>query len=102
MLNAFPSKNHISDTISLVTIIEGKHKLDLEKKMIVFGSYALVYSGITNDNKPRAVLAIALRRSNNNGRYYFMSLYSSKRIHRYKWEELPISEHIIKRVEALV
>ena len=101
MLNAFPSKNGMSDTISPATIIEGKPKLDLEKNMIVFGSYALVYSGTTNDNKPRAVPAIALRRSNNNGGHYFMSLHSGKRIHGYEWEELPIDEHVIERVEAL-
>ena len=101
MLNAFPSKNGISDTISPATIIEGKPKLDLEKKMINFGSYALVYSGTTNNNKPRSVPAIALRRSNNDGGHYFMSLHSGKRIHGYEWEELPIDEHVIERVEAL-
>ena len=81
MLNAFPSKNGISDTISPATIVEGKPKLDLEKKMIVFGSYALVYTRTTNNNKTRAVPAIALRRSNNAGGHYFMSLHSGKRIH---------------------
>ena len=100
MLNAFSSKNSISDTISLVTIIEGKPKLDLEKKMIVFGSYALVYSETTNDNKPSVVPAIALRRSNKTEETT-MSLHSGKRICRYKWEELPINEHVIERVEAL-
>jgi hypothetical protein len=101
MLNASPSKNGITDTISPASIIKGKPKLDLEKKMIVFGSYALVYTGTTNTNKPRAVPAIVLRRSNNTGGHYFMSLHSGKRIHGYEWEELPIDEHIIKRVEAL-
>ena len=69
--------------------------------MIVFGSYALVYTRTTNNNKPRAVPAIALRRSNNAGGHYFMSLHSGKRIHGYEWEELPIDEHVIERVEAL-
>ena len=30
-----------------------------------------------------------------------MSLYSGKRIHGYKWKELPIDEHVIQRVEQL-
>ena len=30
-----------------------------------------------------------------------MSLHSGKRIHGYEWEELPIDEHVIERVEAL-
>ena len=44
---------------------------------------------------------IALKRSNNFGGHYFISLYSGKRIHGYKWERLPIDEHIIERVEQL-
>ena len=30
-----------------------------------------------------------------------MSLHSGKRIHGHEWEELPIDEHVIERVEAL-
>ena len=30
-----------------------------------------------------------------------MSLHSGKRIHGYKWKELPIDEHVIERVEAM-
>ena len=51
--------------------------------------------------KSRAVPAIALRRSNNAGGHYFMSLYSGKRIHGYKWKELPIDDYVINRVEEL-
>ena len=61
VLNAFSSKNAVSSTISPATIVEGKAKLDLKRKMIPFGAYALVYTLTTNDNKPRAVPAIALR-----------------------------------------
>ena len=101
VLNAFPSKNGITDTISPATIIEGKPKMDLQRKVIVFGSYALVYTRTTNTNKPRAVPAIALRRSNNTGGHYFMSLHSGKRIHGYEWQELPIDEHVIEQVGDL-
>ena len=101
MLNAFPSKGSISDTLSPSTIVEGKPKLDLSKDIIVFGAYALVYTDTTNDMKSRAVPAIALRRSNNAGGHYFMSLYSGKRIHGYRWKELPIDDYVISRVEEL-
>ena len=101
VLNAFPSKTGISSTLSPATIVEGKPKPDLSKEMITFGSYALVYESTTNTMKPRSVPAIALKRSNNAGGHYFMSLYSGKRIHGYKWEVLPIDDHIIARVEQL-
>ena len=101
VLNAFPSKNGISRTLSPTTIVEGKSKFDLIRAMIPFGLYALVYEVTTNTMKPRSVPAIALKRSNNVGGHYFMSLYSGKRIHGYKWEALPIDEHIIARVEQL-
>ena len=73
--------------------------MDLQRKFIVFGSYDLVYTSITHTNKPRVVPAIALRRSNNTGGRYFMRLYGGKRIHGYEWQELPIDEHVIERVE---
>ena len=69
--------------------------------MIAFGAYALVYTGTSNGMKPRAAPAIALRRSNNAGEHYFMSLRTGKRIHGYRWQELPLDEHMIERVEAM-
>ena len=67
ILNTFPSKNCISDTISPATIVEGKPKLDFSKPKISFGSYALVYTQTSNDMKTRAVPGIALRASNTAG-----------------------------------
>ena len=49
VVNAFPSKNGISSTLSPSTIVEGKPNLDLKRKMISFGSYAAVYTGTSND-----------------------------------------------------
>ena len=101
VLNAFPSKTGISSTLSPSTIIEGKPKFDFSRAMITFGSYAMVYTSTTNSMKRRSVPAIALRRSNSAGGHYFMSLYSGKRIHGYKWDVLPIDEHVITRVEQM-
>ena len=51
--------------------------------------------------KKRSIPAIALKASNNAGGFYFMSLYSGKWIHGYIWEEFPIDESVIDRVEKL-
>ena len=101
MMNAFPSKQGISDTLSPSTIVEGKPKLDLKRKIITFGTYALVYTGTSNNMKSRAVPGIALRRSNSSGGHYYMSLHSGKGIHGFIWDELPIDEYAIERVESL-
>ena len=81
--------------------MEGKPKLDFSKPTISFGSYALVYTQSTNDMKTRSVPGIALRALNNAGGHYFMSLYSRKRIHGYKWEEFPVDDYVVERVESL-
>ena len=51
MLDFFPSKNAISDTMGPAMLIEGKHKLDFGKKRIEFGAYAMVYLGTHNNIK---------------------------------------------------
>ena len=48
-----------------------------------------------------SVPEIALKASNEEGEYCFMSLYSGKRLHSYIWEELPIDQDTIYRVEQL-
>ena len=100
-MNAFPSEESVSETLSPSTVVEGKPKLDLSKYIIVFGAYALVYTDTNNSMKFRAVSGIALRRSNNAGGHYFLNLYSGKRIHGYKWRELPIDDYVISRAEEL-
>ena len=51
--------------------------------------------------KSRAVPAIELRRSNNAGGHYFMRLHIRKRLHSYKWKELPIDYYVTRRVKEL-
>ena len=100
-LNAFPSPTGISKTMSPSTIVEGKPKPNFGAKMITYGSYALVHSGTSNDMKSRAIPAIALRKSNNDGGHYFMNKHTGRHIHGYHWTELPIDEYVISRVEKL-
>ena len=64
ILNYFPSKNGLSNTLSPSTIVEGKPKMDFGRDMISFGSYALVYQGTSNNMKPSAFPAIYLKMPN--------------------------------------
>jgi hypothetical protein len=100
-LNAFPSSNGVSKTMSPANIIQGKPNPDMNHNRIVLGSYAMVYIGTKNDMSRRSVPAIALNPSNMHGGHYFMSLYTGKRLHSYEWDELPIDDEVIKRVEGL-
>ena len=65
-------------------IVEGKSNPKLNHKHIIFGSYAVVYTGTKNDIKRRSVPAITLNKSNDHGGHYFLSLYTGKRLHRYQ------------------
>ena len=51
--------------------------------------------------KKRSVSSIALKASNEEGGYFFMSLYTVKRLHSYIWEEIPIYQDTIDRVDQL-
>jgi hypothetical protein len=101
LLNAFPSKDGISSTLSPAAIVEGREKEDFNKPRISHGSYAMVHKGTTNTMKRRSVPALALQHSNNRGGHYFMSLYTGKRLHSYNWIELPIDDEVIDRVHEL-
>ena len=100
-LNAFPSMDGVSRTMSPATIVIGAPKPNMKHKHIVFGSHAMVFIGTKNKMDARSVPAIALNASNNHGGHYFMSLYSGKRIHSYEWKEVPIDDDVIARVEEL-
>ena len=53
-------------------------------------------------NAPQSIGAIALSMSpNKNGFFRFVSLDTGKKINRRKFTELPITEAVIKRVEAI-
>ena len=82
-------------------LVEGRQKIDLGQKLIEFEAYALVYVGTSNDMKKRSVPSIALKSSNDVGGYYFMSIYTGKKLHSYVWTELPIDNDVIKRVKEL-
>ena len=70
LLNHFPPKKIISDTMSSSTKVERRKKIDSAQNGIYFGSYVLVYVGTTNTIKRRSLQVIALEASNNPGGAY--------------------------------
>ena len=100
-LNAFPSENGISSTLSPCNLVEGKNKPDLGLKTISFGSYAMVFTKTSNTMSHRSVPGVALEQCNDHGGYYFMNLFTGKKISSNNWNELPIDDDAIVRVEEL-
>ena len=94
-INAFPSKTLISSTMRTAMIVEGKGNPDLNHKRITFGSYAMVYTGTTNDIKRRSIPSSTLDKSNEHGGHYFMNIYNVKCLYRYQWTEILIDDYAI-------
>ena len=59
-LNAFPSTNEVSDTMSPASIVQGKPTVDMNIKRIVYGLFAMFFIGTNNNMSRRSVPAIAL------------------------------------------
>ncbi len=77
VLNQFPARNGVSDTLSPLTITTGRPTPYYNDMKIEFGAYAQVYEngGPTNTVRARTTGAIALTPTGNaQGGYYFLSL----------------------------
>ena len=61
-LNAFPNKGGISIIISPSMIVEGKPNPGFNIEIIVFGSYALVYTNTSNYINRRSIPSISLNK----------------------------------------
>ena len=79
-------------------IVKGKPNTDLNQESILFGSYALVYPGTSNDTNRRSIPPAL---SNDNRGHYSMILYTGDILHRYKWTELHIDSNVIEQVNNL-
>ncbi|GFH61250.1 hypothetical protein CTEN210_17726 [Chaetoceros tenuissimus] len=96
------NKHAISRDISAAAMILERGKLNCELRKLSFGTYCEVKVPTTNNAQIlRTVSAIALRPSNEQGGYFFMSLETGKRLHAFIWTELPISDQIIEAVHVL-
>ena len=100
-LNAIPPTTGVSATISPSSIVRGTSKPNFKYEHLSFGTYIMAYVGTKNNMKARSVPAIALTPSNEWGGFYCMSLLTGKRIHAYKWTQLPINDEVIDQVHSL-
>jgi hypothetical protein len=104
LLNHFPLKGGISDTVSLKTIMTGE-TLDFKKHLsLQLGRYCQVQEEDTprNSQLPRTQRAICLGPSGNiQGGFKFMSLTSGKQISRRTWDIIPMPQLVIDRVKEL-
>jgi len=103
LLNLFPAENGLSSTLSPHTIISGSPTPTYKFFNLEFGAYVQAHENpsITNTTSTRTTGAIALCPSNDHGGWYFLSLTTGKRIHRYAWTELPIPSDVVNRVHDL-
>jgi hypothetical protein len=104
LLNYFPTKGGISDTISPRTLLLSEI-LDYKKQFrLSIGDYCQVHENYTprNSQLPRTQGAICLGPSGNiQGGYYFMSLRSGLKITRYSWTLIPMPDTVIDQVNTL-
>jgi len=102
-LNTFLHKDIVHTTISPRTLIMGRAIGYHKHCKLAFGTFVQVHEEGDNTLRPRTSGAIALRPTGNEqGRYYFISLHSGKRLNRYAWTQLPILNEVITQVHRLV
>ena len=102
MINKFPvRKGGVSPTLSPEEIVEGKRKLDGNRRRINFGQYAEVYDGTTNTAANRSIGGIAMYATNARDGFAFMCIETGRCRHSNNWIEKPITEDVIAKVENL-
>ena len=103
MRNRFPSLNGVHKNISPLTMITGLPNPSYNRFKLEFGQYVQTHDHpqATNNMKTRTMPAIALGPSSSENGWYFMSLETGKRILRYKWTVLPVSQSTIDKVHEL-
>ena len=104
LLNFFPTKGGISDTLSPKTIMSGE-TLDYKKHLrLPIGQYCQVHEEDIprNSLRPRTKGAISLGPSGNlQGGFKFMALSTGKKIVRRTWDMIPMPDTVIARVNTL-
>jgi hypothetical protein len=102
-VNLFPVKLGISEKWSPSEILS-RHKLDAKLHCKVLGAYCEVHvdPDITNTMEPRTKRAISLGPTGNmQGRYKFLSLSTGKKITRWKFIEMPMTNCVIRRIKNM-
>ena len=100
-LNAFARKKITSDTISLRTIVLGCHVDYNVHCRLQYGKYVQTHEKHDSSMTSIAVGALIMcPSSNKQGRHYFFSLLTGRRLHRVHWTLLPMPEDAISRVHS--
>jgi hypothetical protein len=101
MLNFFPTKGGISDTLSPKTVVSGE-ALDYKKHLsLQVGQYCQVHEEDTphNSQSPRTKGALLLGPSGNlQEGYKFMALNTGKKITCRSWDVIPMPDMVIALV----
>ena len=71
------------------------------KNSAVSSAYVLGFTKTKNDMSERSEKAISLGTLKDSGAHYFMLLKTGKKIKCHRWEELPITQEVVDRVEQL-
>ena len=104
LLNFFPTKGGVSETLSPKTIMSGE-TLDFKKHLsLQVGQYCQVHEEEQprNSEIPRTRGAISLGPSGNlQGAYKFIALNTGKKITRRSWDVIPMPDTVIARVNEL-
>ena len=103
LLNFFPVKNGLSDTLSPKAIVCGE-QMNYKHYNLPFGSYCQVHEETDprNSMAARTPGAISLGCSGNlQGAQCFLSLKTGEVLTRYSWTEVPMPEDVINRVNHL-
>ena len=102
--NQFRAKDGASITMSPLTILTGKPRANFANLKLELGQYVQVFedNDPSNTNKTRTTGAIALNPSDNaQGGYTFLSLVTGRKLSRQQWDELPMPQGVIERVEQM-
>ena len=102
-LNAFGTKDSISDGLSPRNIIDNLPHVDYNDLKYEFGQYVQLHvtEKLTNTMKSRTIGAIVLGPRRIQGQYNYMSLETGEKIDGRVVVILPITDDVINRVEAL-
>jgi hypothetical protein len=105
MLNQFPAKNSVSDTLSPLTIMTGRPTPDYNDMKIEFGANAQDFekdNNPTNTPKARTTGAIAMTLMGNaQGGYFFLSLATGRKLSRQQWGALPMPDGVVAAVKPM-
>jgi hypothetical protein len=106
LLNFFPQKTGVSETMSPKTIISGERLIWKRHLALPFGAYCQVHEqdeiGRSDINNERTLGAICIGPSDNQqSGYRFMSLQTGRKVTRTSWTELPMPRQVVERVHTL-